>query len=131
MNILKTINELREERERVEQAILVLERIASGRGKRRGQPPAWMSSIKKFGRPKGSKNKPKQQQDGITVVEILVDEVNDAYQNACMGRHPGLCRFCCVVARRPGGVYGKSCFQLYQAALPPVVRVLSIALAAT
>jgi len=45
-----------------------------------------------------------------------------------MGRHLGLCRFCCMVARRPGGVFRKSCFQLYQAALPPVVRVLSIAL---
>lgn len=59
MNIETMLRELREEREGVEQAILVLERIASGRGKRRGRPPAWMASTKKRGRPKGSRNKPK------------------------------------------------------------------------
>jgi hypothetical protein len=37
MNIEKMLVELREEREGVEQAILVLERIASGRSKRRGR----------------------------------------------------------------------------------------------
>jgi len=51
--------ELRAEREGVEQAIIVLQRIAAGRGKRRGRPPAWMSQVmKKRGRPRGSKNKP-------------------------------------------------------------------------
>ena len=59
MDITKMLQELREERAGVEEAILVLERLASGRGRRRGRPPAWMSSIKKRGRPKGSKNKPK------------------------------------------------------------------------
>jgi len=53
--------ELRNEREQVEQAIMVLERIARGQGKRRGRPPAWMSQGKKRGRPPGSKNKPKEQ----------------------------------------------------------------------
>ena len=53
------LKELRSEREGVEQAILVLERMALGRGKRRGRPPAWMKTIKRRGRPKGSKNKPK------------------------------------------------------------------------
>ncbi len=43
MNIEKMLSELREEREGVEQAIFVLERIASGRGKRRGRPPKWMT----------------------------------------------------------------------------------------
>jgi len=43
MNIEQMLRELREEREGVEQAILVLERIAAGRGRRRGRPPAWMS----------------------------------------------------------------------------------------
>ena len=52
--------ELPPEREQVEEAIMVLERIASGRGKRRGRPPAWMKTIKRRGRPKGSKNKPKE-----------------------------------------------------------------------
>ena len=53
--------ELRAEREGVEQAILVLERIAAGRSKRRGRPTAWMQAIKRRGRPKGSKNKPKNE----------------------------------------------------------------------
>jgi hypothetical protein len=54
--------DLREEREQVEEAIMVLERLALGHGKQRGRPPAWMtaaSQIKKGGRPPGSKNKPK------------------------------------------------------------------------
>ena len=51
--------ELCGEREAVEQAIIVLQRIAAGRGKRRGRPPAWMSQVKKRGRPSGSKNKTK------------------------------------------------------------------------
>ena len=38
--------ELRNEREQVEQAIMVLERIARGRGKRRGRPPKWMTGMK-------------------------------------------------------------------------------------
>jgi hypothetical protein len=53
--------ELRYEREAIEQAIIVLQRIAAGRGKRRGRPPAWMSPVKKRGRPPGSKNKPKEE----------------------------------------------------------------------
>jgi hypothetical protein len=61
MDINKMLAELRNEREQVEQAIMVLERIARGQGKRRGRPPAWMSQGKKRGRPPGSKNKPKEQ----------------------------------------------------------------------
>jgi len=38
MNLTEMIVELRAERENVEQAILVLERIAAGQGKRRGRP---------------------------------------------------------------------------------------------
>jgi len=59
MDITKMLAELKAEREGVEQAILVLERIALGRGKRRGRPPAWIKTIKRRGRPKGSKNKPR------------------------------------------------------------------------
>jgi hypothetical protein len=62
MDINKMLAELRSEREAVEQAIIVLQRIAAGRGKRRGRPPAWMSQVtKKRGRPPGSKNKPKEE----------------------------------------------------------------------
>jgi hypothetical protein len=59
MDIAKMIEELRTERAGVEGAILVLQRIAAGRGRRRGRPPAWMNQIKRRGRPPGNKNKPK------------------------------------------------------------------------
>ena len=61
MDINKMLAELRAERESIEQAIIVLQRIAAGRGRRRGRPPAWMSQGKKRGRPLGSKNKPKEE----------------------------------------------------------------------
>jgi len=59
MEIEKMLTELRTERENLEQAIVTLERLAAGRGKRRGRPPAWMNAVKRRGRPPGSKNKPK------------------------------------------------------------------------
>jgi hypothetical protein len=59
MEIEKMLDELRTERDQVNDAILVLERLAAGRGKRRGRPPAWMSAVKRRGRPPGSKNRPK------------------------------------------------------------------------
>ena len=49
--------DLRQEREQIEEAIITLERLARGRSKRRGRPPAWMAAIKRRGRPPGSKNK--------------------------------------------------------------------------
>lgn len=60
MDVAKILSELKEERVQIEEAILSLERLARGRGKRRGRPPAWMSEInaKRRGRPPGSKNKP-------------------------------------------------------------------------
>ena len=42
MDVNKLLKELREERERVQAAILSVERLAAGRGKRRGRPPSWM-----------------------------------------------------------------------------------------
>ncbi len=44
----------------IEEAILTLERLARGRGKRRGRPPTWMKEVKRRGRPPGSKNKSKE-----------------------------------------------------------------------
>jgi hypothetical protein len=45
MDILKMLAELRAERDRLREAILVVERLAIGsRGKRRGRPPKWMSA---------------------------------------------------------------------------------------
>ena len=57
MDVTKILTELREEREQLEEAIISLERLARGRGKRRGRPPAWLQDAKKRGRPPGSKNK--------------------------------------------------------------------------
>ncbi len=59
MDVTKMLADLRQEREQIEEAILSLERLARGRGKRRGRPPAWMQEVKRRGRPPGSKNKPK------------------------------------------------------------------------
>jgi hypothetical protein len=68
MEIHKILAELIEERDQMNEAIMSLERLAAGRGKRRGRPPAWMQKIttevpaptdgpKRRGRPPGSKNK--------------------------------------------------------------------------
>ncbi len=42
MDVNKILEELRQEREQIEDAIISLERLARGRGKRRGRPPTWM-----------------------------------------------------------------------------------------
>jgi hypothetical protein len=60
MDVLKMLADLRQEREQIEEAIVTLERLAQGRGRRRGRPPAWMSALKRRGRPPGSKNKAKE-----------------------------------------------------------------------
>jgi hypothetical protein len=60
MDVAKILAELRQEREQIEEAILSLERLARGRTRGRGRPPAWLSSLnppKRRGRPPGSKNK--------------------------------------------------------------------------
>jgi hypothetical protein len=59
MDVTKILSELRQEREQIEGAIFSLERLARGRGRRRGRPPAWMTQIttKRRGRPPGRKNK--------------------------------------------------------------------------
>ncbi|HEV8415899.1 MAG TPA: hypothetical protein VGQ49_20070 [Bryobacteraceae bacterium] len=60
MDVIKMLAELRQERDQLEEAILTLERLARGRGRRRGRPPAWMTELKRRGRPPGSKNKAKE-----------------------------------------------------------------------
>ncbi len=47
MDLVKILDQLRRERQAIEEAILTLERLAHGQGKRRGRPPAWMSALKK------------------------------------------------------------------------------------
>jgi hypothetical protein len=54
MDVTKILVELRQEREQIEEAILSLERLARGRGKRRGRPPAWLTELRRRGRPPGS-----------------------------------------------------------------------------
>jgi hypothetical protein len=70
MDVAKILAELRQEREQIEEAILSLERLARGRGRRRGRPPAWMAEIttKRRGRPPGSKNKPVTKAAGTTTL---------------------------------------------------------------
>lgn len=45
MDITKILEDLRQERTQLEEAILSLERLAAG-GKRRGRPPAWIAAVK-------------------------------------------------------------------------------------
>lgn len=74
MDVSKILSELREERVQIEEAILSLERLARGRGKRRGRPPAWMSEMtaKRRGRPPGSKNKVAAAPATVPVKEVAV-----------------------------------------------------------
>jgi len=55
MDVNKILSELRTERQQIEEAILSLERLARGRGRRRGRPPSWLSTSppppKRRGRP--------------------------------------------------------------------------------
>jgi hypothetical protein len=65
MDLMKMIAELRQQRQQIEEAIIGLERLARGEGKRRGRPPAWMKQVvdsapKRRGRPPGSRNKAKE-----------------------------------------------------------------------
>ena len=49
MDLNKTLKELREERERIEEAILSLERLILSRGeRRRGRPPGWLTEARKL-----------------------------------------------------------------------------------
>jgi hypothetical protein len=49
MNLHKTLKDLREERERIEEAILSLERLMLSRGKRgRGRPPKWLAEARRL-----------------------------------------------------------------------------------
>jgi hypothetical protein len=75
LDVDKMLAELRLEREQIEEAILTLERLARGRGRRRGRPPAWLKDSgsgteetpdstdavvaepRRRGRPPGSKTK--------------------------------------------------------------------------
>jgi hypothetical protein len=71
MDVRKMIEELRQERAQIEEAIISLERLARVRAPRPDGPPAWMTAgvdvpdkrkgFAKRGRPPGRKNKPKNE----------------------------------------------------------------------
>ena len=52
------LSDLRSERGQIEDAILVLERLARGEGKRRGRPPKWMAQT--HSRPASQAEAPKR-----------------------------------------------------------------------
>jgi hypothetical protein len=62
MDLNSILDQLRRQRDHVDESIAALERIATGMGRRRGRPPKWMSQhaaatpaapapVKKRGRP--------------------------------------------------------------------------------
>ncbi|MEK7409328.1 MAG: hypothetical protein AAB225_30050 [Acidobacteriota bacterium] len=57
MDVGTILDNLRQEREQLEDAIISLERLARGRGKRRGRPPAWLAEARKRTRVVGAKSK--------------------------------------------------------------------------
>jgi hypothetical protein len=42
MNIIQMLSDLRAELQHIEEAIVVVQRLATGQGRRRGRPPKWM-----------------------------------------------------------------------------------------
>lgn len=68
MKLTQMIQELRAERENIEQAIVVLERLAAGRSKRRGQPPALMGRLRGVDGQRGVKTNPSRSRIEITRV---------------------------------------------------------------
>ena len=49
MDLNKTLQELKDERGRIEEAILSLERLIASRGqRRRGRPPKWLTEARKL-----------------------------------------------------------------------------------
>jgi len=70
MDVDRILAQLREEKEQIEQAVLALERLVRSRTHKRSPLPASLSSStepaimtpRKRGRPRGSKNKPKDPQ---------------------------------------------------------------------
>jgi hypothetical protein len=59
MDLTKILAQLRQEREQVDKAILILEPLGGSRARRSGRPPGGMSEMtaKGRGRPPGSENK--------------------------------------------------------------------------
>lgn len=58
MDVAKILADLRLEREQIEEAIISLERLARGRGHRRGRPPNWLVEARKRMRAAQAKSRP-------------------------------------------------------------------------
>ena len=50
VDLMKILEDLRRERASIEEAILTLERLVEGRGRRRGRPPTWLAEARKRSR---------------------------------------------------------------------------------
>lgn len=78
MDIRQLLEQLIQERDQLDEAILSLERLGAGQGKRRGRPPAWLKSNntkeaspaagkpKRRGRPPGKKPKAQQNPESVS-----------------------------------------------------------------
>lgn len=64
MDVTKILEELRQERQNLEEAIMTLERLAEGRGRRRGRPPTWLVEARKRGEMPPPASKPRTEKAG-------------------------------------------------------------------
>lgn len=67
MDVTKILEQLREERDQIEAAIVTFERLALGRGKRRGRPPSWMVEARK-------RTKSGDEMSAVEVIEAVVSK---------------------------------------------------------
>ncbi len=56
MNLQKMIGELQAERDRLDEAILALERLSTSNSKRRGRPPGWLKAATEEAGERATKN---------------------------------------------------------------------------
>ncbi len=59
---MKILEDLRRERASIEEAILTLERLVEGRGRRRGRPPTWLAEARKRGRTTDEPDEPESEE---------------------------------------------------------------------
>jgi hypothetical protein len=45
-DLLRSLEQLKRERERIDEVILILEKLASGSKKQRGRPPSWLAELR-------------------------------------------------------------------------------------
>jgi len=67
VEVQKILAELHQERDQIDEAILSLERLASGRHRGRGRPPKWMSEVKEAPRSSTREQEQAQNSYGMTV----------------------------------------------------------------